>query len=810
MRKFLCVLLLSVNGIYAQQSASSKSLTDQNFANNLAQQKTGIIENKGQVCDQNRQPRADVLYYGITGSLSYYLKNNGVSYQLCNTNYIEDKNIELTAPKLKGLNTIAVSDIYRIDVNWLGANTNAIASLTGAHNESKNYYLPQCPNGVTGVKNYSAVTYNNIYNNVDLKYYYNADNALEYDFIVNPGGDYTQIALEINGATAIIPSNDGGVSISTPLGVISQGKPNVSQNGKAIAAEWIVNGNILSYQIDNYDKSQPVTIDPVILTWGTYFGNGNELGTAVSTDLDGNVILSGASRSTTGVATTGAYLTTYADSGDAFVAKFNSLGMLQWSTYYGGISLDQSSSCATDRSNNIYIVGITFSATGLATAGAHQTSCDACTPHINSNCDGFVAKFNATGVLLWGTYYGGPEQDMLYSCASDSIGDLYITGITGSPTGIATPGAYQTSGSALLAKFDSTGNLVWGTYYGSYGTFPYSCAVDNDNNIYFTGVTWDTSGIASPGAYRSSLSASQAAYLVKFSPTGSRMWATYFGDTGYSKSDGCATDRSGNVYIAGNTTSPTGIATVGSYTSACSCDSISYSFLAKFNSSGSLVWGTYIGSDSTVQITGCASDPLGNVCITGETNSNLGIATPDGYQVTCDSCYISGSYNNTDAFITMFSSSGRPLWGTYYGGSHQEMSGGCTMDASGNVYMTGWTLSTHNIATTGAFLTTCDSCAIPGNPDAYLAKFNYTTTGINAVKNGDEDYTLYPNPTHNIIYVKGITPALLKVLNTYGQTVVSAEHTDHISLSNLPGGVYFVQLLDENGIVLKREKVVKW
>ena len=136
-------------------------------------------------------------------------------------------------------------------------------------------------------------------------------------------------------------------------------------------------------------------------------------------------------------------------SNDAFLVKFNSSGVRQWGTYYGGAGTDRSYSCATDISGNIYFSGLTGSNFGIVTTGAHQTT--------RRNFDVFLVKFNSSGVRQWGTYYGGTGWEEGWSCATDSSGNIYLAGQTGSTSGIATTGAHQTTFGgnydAFLVKF---------------------------------------------------------------------------------------------------------------------------------------------------------------------------------------------------------------------------------------------------------------------------------------------------------------------------------------------------------------------
>src|SRR5690606_37678675 len=131
---------------------------------------------------------------------------------------------------------------------------------------------------------------------------------------------------------------------------------------------------------------------------------------------------------------------------------------VRWATYYGGSLADLGTGCATDSSGNIFLAGYSVS-TGIATAGAHQDT-------FAGNWDAYIVKFNHSGIRQWATYYGGSGDDRVYGCASDSAGNVYISGRTNSTTAMATPGSHQpinNSANAFLVKFDSGGIRQWGT-----------------------------------------------------------------------------------------------------------------------------------------------------------------------------------------------------------------------------------------------------------------------------------------------------------------------------------------------------------
>jgi hypothetical protein len=552
-----------------------------------------------------------------------------------------------------------------------------------------------------------------------------------------------------------------------------------------------------------------ITMAQNVRAWGTFYTgtgqvwpNGEERGNSCITDAAGNVYMVGFTSSNSDIATAGAHQTVYAGGPivfgtggyDAFLVKFNSSGVRQWATYYGGSQDDMGISCAVDASGNVYMIGSTSSTSGIATAGAHETTVN----------DGFLVKFNSSGVRQWGTYFEGNGN----ACATDASGNVYIVGLTNSTSGIATAGAHQTvmsgSGDAFLVKFNSSGVKQWGTYFGGPYTLAsgmetgYSCATDALGNVYMTGHTPSTSGIATAGAHQTIYGGSSTdAFLVKFNSSGVLQWGTYYGDAGVDIGYSCATDATGNVYLAGDTQqeflpASSGMTTIGAHQSAYG-GGYSDGFLVKFDSNGLRQWGTYYGGSLLDVSFSCATDASGNVYMSGNTQSSAGIATSGAHQTTLN-----------DAFLVSFNSSGVRQSGTYYGGIKNV----CTSDASGNVYMTGYTQSNSDIATAGAHQTANGN---NGYSDAFLVKFSGISVGINETIN-DKLFSIYPNPTQSIVNVKADTKLIGAVYNIYdntGKVVLSGKiNTENTSvdLEKLAAGIYLFSI-GEN--VKQTFKVIK-
>ena len=258
--------------------------------------------------------------------------------------------------------------------------------------------------------------------------------------------------------------------------------------------------------------------------WGTYYGgSGDELGMGISTDQNCNLYVTGITNSTSGIATSGAYQTSYGGgSNDAFIVKFNSTGSQQWSTYYGGSGDDNGLSISNYVNGNIAITGYTTSTTGIATSGSYQTSV---TYGGNGTYDIFLTKFDSSGSRLWGTYYGGSNTDIGYGVTIDSSENIYIVGYSLSQ--IIAPNGYYTfqflnagNEDAFLAKFNSSGSLKWGTFYG--GTWDdagKAIALNTLGEVFITGYTY-SSGIATSGAYQTSITSSNDIFIANFTSAG--------------------------------------------------------------------------------------------------------------------------------------------------------------------------------------------------------------------------------------------------------------------------------------------------
>jgi len=402
---------------------------------------------------------------------------------------------------------------------------------------------------------------------------------------------------------------------------------------------------------------------------------------SAAADPFGAIYMAGQTNSSNNIATPGAHRTSNGGTQDAFLVKLNATGTRLWGTYFGGTGPENGYSAASDMDGNSYLTGETSISNNLATAGAYQL--------LNKgNYDAYLAKFNSNGAVLWSTYFGGTGADYGRSVITDKAGNVYLAGITASTSGIASPGAHQINpgggNDAFIAKFNADGVLQWSSYYGGNGTESgFGLATDAAGNVYLTGVTASTSGIATAGSFQPAKAAGNDAYLVKFNSNGVRQWGTYVGGNNSDNATAISIDSEGHIYITGNTSS-TNIGTAGAFQSTTGGGTDA--FVASFDADGQLRWTTYYGGAGTENGRHVNASKDGFVYLSGTTTSTVYIASAGALQE---------NYNgNTDAFLVKFTSAGERIWGTYFGGAGNDVASVAVTDALNKIYLVGATQST--------------------------------------------------------------------------------------------------------------------
>jgi len=566
---------------------------------------------------------------------------------------------------------------------------------------------------------YELIVYHDSYPNIDWVFYFNEQGKLEHDFVVKPGAKASDIKLEYMGANSLKIDRNGDLIASTGYGTITEPAPYTFDkvSGKKINSSYLLNGNVLTFKTGNYISKNTIVIDPVI-DWSTYLG-GSEYDDIRDTKIgkDGYVYIVGSTNSTSNIATTGAHLSTFqggnnSSGADAFIAKFASNGTCVWSTYYGGAAVDIGISLAFDTAGYLFVAGRTNSTTGIATPGSHQP-----TKAGNiSGYDAFLLKMDTSGTPVWSTYFGGNfnEGSVGFSMCIDRYNNIYMTGNTNSSTGIATPSAFQLTKSGsddgFIAKFNNQGSLLWSTYYGSNLTDNInSITTDTSGNLIVVGHTQSPIGLSTVNAYLEIGNGNIDGFIAKLDSSGQRLWGTYYGGSGNDFLYSVTTDSTNAIYCSGMTDSDSDIATPGAHQTTIGGTTEFDACMVKLNPDGSMNWSTYYGgADGERSYAILFSD--NKLYFTGNSNSSSNITTADG---------ITPIYNNSlsEGVLATFSPAGQRLWATYLGGDATEVIRAIAIDEFGDIFLGGETLSPAGLSTSGAHQT-----IFGGNRDGWIIK----------------------------------------------------------------------------------------
>ncbi len=622
-----------------------------------------------------------------------------------------------------------------LQMKLLGANRTAKATGLEELPARANYFIGNDPKKWrTDVPTYAKVKDEGVYPGIDLVYY-GHQGQLEYDFVVEPGADPKAIRLGIEaGKSRVAIDAYGDLVIETDGGEVRLHKPVVYQPKGPLKSQFriqnseLLNGRYaltadkrVSFEVEDYDRSRPLIIDPV-LSYSTYLGGtGGDVANGIAVDSSGNAYVTGSTASSD-FPVKSAEQGTYAGNGDAFVAKFNATGSgLVFSTFLGGSGSDSGAALAVDLSGNSYVVGNTSSINFPTTSGAFQ-------PNYAGNGDGFVVKLSASGSsLIYSSYLGGSDGDFAQAIALDSSGNAYVTGSTRSadfPTAKPLQIGNDGQSDAFVTKVNPSGTgLVYSTYLGgSSADSGQAIAVDGAGNAYVTGFTF-SKDFPTQNALQGANAGGLDAFVTELNSAGSGLvFSTYLGGSAQDRAFGLAVDAHGSVYVTGDTQSNDFPTTTNAFQT--SNHGQGDAFVSKLAPGGSsLVYSTLLGGSGTDQANGIAVDSSGDAAITGFTqSSDFPTANPLQRILGVSGAGLCGSTLCADAFVTELGPSGALVYSTYLGGSGADFGQAIALDSSGAVYMAGSTTSPNFPVIAGASQGTFSGTS--SNSTAFVAKVN--------------------------------------------------------------------------------------
>ncbi|HCQ29657.1 MAG TPA: hypothetical protein DIU39_05175, partial [Flavobacteriales bacterium] len=507
---------------------------------------------------------------------------------------------------------------------------------------------------------YDIIVYINKETNNFLKFYIK-DGVLKYDIYISPEYDSPEFVIKTNGK---ISKGNEEINISVKKFSISEKLPEVyyklEDKKEPASVEVKTTNNALHYILPQ-NRPGIMVIDPIAysLKYGTYYGGNNiDYIFKVRTDSKKNSVVFGYTLSPNNIATVGSQQSTIASADyDLFVAKFDSLGNRLWATYFGGTGPERTRAGAIDAHDNIIIAGNTSSTSGIATSGAHQLS-------LNSTDDACLIMLSPDGFLKWGTYYGGDGHDFIndidYYDGKLFMTGHTVSSNNISSAGAHQPTYLGPGSMAFYSIFDTTGTFIYGTYYGG-GNNDNGISLDisASGNVFLTGHTQSTANIATAGAYQTTIAGVTDIFVSKWTNTGTLVWGTYYGDLNRDLANSLVVHNN-RVFITGFTESTANIATAGAFQTVL--NSTDDGLLADFDANtGVLNKATYFGGNSTDYLSEIIyKDSL--LYVFGYTSSSDMYVTNDAFQNTFgggfDNIFLAFDTLSNPVFSTYYAGTG--------------------------------------------------------------------------------------------------------------------------------------------------------
>ncbi len=425
---------------------------------------------------------------------------------------------------------------------------------------------------------------------------------------------------------------------------------------------------------------------------------------SATTDTNGNLYTAGAFTGTVNFDVVGGNDARTVSNTTAFVTKHNANGSYGWTKTSDTTSgYANNNSVVVDVNGNIFITGY-FGGTVIfdGVGGIDSQTSD--------NASNFITKYNADGSYGWTKTFDTTNGYMAAaSVAVDANGNIYTTGWFSGTVIFNGPGgkdsrtsdsnhsnvfltSYRSmtpigSNSTVAYRYTKTFDTTAGTVNNVVGV-----TNDSNDNNYISGYFGGTVVFDGVGGSDSQSSDNMSAFITKYNANGSYGWTkTINSDLYYIDNNSITTDRNGNVYVVGYFSGTVVFDGVGGSDSQSS-DNMS-AFITKYNANGSYGWTKIF--DTSVEGTSAQGksvvvEPNGNIFITGYFGGTVvfdGVGGSD-----------SQSSDNMSNFITKYNADGSYGWTKTFAvdnsGYAFAYGTGTKVDASGNIFITGYFIST--------------------------------------------------------------------------------------------------------------------
>ncbi|WP_018617281.1 T9SS C-terminal target domain-containing protein [Segetibacter koreensis] len=694
-----------------------------------------FVENKGQ-WDES------VKFKGVMNNGAFFLKEKGFRVLQSNPEDLQKMafyhgvSYESTK-KMEARSIIPSNDKDRItvhshvyDVQFINAQTPVIVADKPLSTYN-NYIIGNDPSKWKGnCRIYQAITYQNIYPGIDIRYYTN-EQKLKYDIVVHAGADLSRLAMKYDGVDGLQVKNEQLV-IKTSVGETRELAPYAYQVvagvKKEVGCRFKVAGKTVQFAINGYSKSSDLIIDPTLI-FSTFSGsNADNWGYTATYGPDGSFYAGGIVFAAGFPTNPGAFNTTYNsgtndDEGiggyDIGIIKFTPNGDNRtYATYLGGSGNEQPHSLVVDGQGELVIAGRTNSANYPTTV----------TDRPGGKYDIILTKLNAAGSALVGSRkIGGSEWDGVnirpkYPLSAtiqsirrnygddarseviiDNSGDILVASNTQSPDFPVSAGAFQKTfagkqDGVIIKLTPDLSNILFSTFLGGSGNdAAFVLAINpTDNNIYVGGNTDSTNlpGDKTNVLHPTYQGGGTDGFVSIISPDGRTLLkTTYIGTQGVDMLYGIQFDKFSFPYIMGTTTSDS-----WPVVNAAFSQSKGKQFIAKLKPDLSAYeYSTVFGSGSkepNISPIAFLVDRCENVYVSGwggsvDTRGGYASAGTSGLSVTPDA--IQSRTDNSDFyFFVLERNATAQLYGSFFGqsgGFGEHVDGGTSrFDRNGVIY----------------------------------------------------------------------------------------------------------------------------
>ena len=457
-----------------------------------------------------------------------------------------------------------------------------------------------------GCKIYRGITFKNIYQNIDVRYY-TSNGQLKYDIIVHPGGDLGNVVMYYDGVKDLTLKN-GTLIIKTSVGEVKELFPISFQPGEKgraeIASAYRLEGNYVSFKLNEpYDPKKTLVIDPTLVFSSFSGSKSDNWGYTATYDAQGNFYAGGIVFGSGYPVTNGAFQSNFAGGNngtgeggqgvdmngfDIGIMKFNSTGStVLYATYIGGSAgNEQPHSLVVDGSGNLIIAGRTTSSDYPMKNPLTGSTKNLYGP--GGGQDIILTKLNSTGGMIGSMRIGGSKDDGVnirtkdispYGTESirrnygddarsevvlDAAGNVYLVSCTQSPTDFPVVNGFQTASNGntsyhqnavVIKAAPDLSSIIFSTYLGGSGNdAAFALALNPvNNNIYLAGATTSTNFPGASNSFNGGICDGFIS-IISNGATPALVTSKYFGTASADQLYGIQFNKSGsNVFVSGTT-----------------------------------------------------------------------------------------------------------------------------------------------------------------------------------------------------------------------------------------------------------------